>query len=131
MEAILDLYAADYDPRRPVICFDEMPVQLIGETRTAQPCRPCVPQRIDYEYKRYGTANLFAFFQPLAGWRHLKVTTRRTKRDFAHCMQELVDDFFPQAETIRIVLDNLNTHTPASLYETFPPAEARRILSKL
>ena len=131
MEAILDLYAAAYDPRSPVICFDEMPVQLIAETRTPQPCRPGVPQRIDYEYKRQGTANLFAFFQPLAGWRHLKVTARRTKLDFAHCMQELVDDLFPQADKLRIVLDNLNTHTPASLYEAFAPAEARRILCKL
>jgi hypothetical protein len=135
MEAILDLYAAAYDPRLPGICFDEMPVQLLGETRTPQPCRPGLPQRIDYEYKRNGTGepagSLFAFFQPAKGWRQLNVSARRTKLDFAHCMQELVDDCFPQADKIRIVLDNLNTPTPASLYEAFAPAEAHRILSQL
>jgi transposase len=95
------------------------------------PVKPGKPQRFDYEYRRNGTRNLFAFFQPLAGWRHVKVTERRTKIDFAYCMRELTDVFFPQAGAIRVVQDNLNTHTPASLYETFEPPEARRILDRL
>lgn len=131
MEAILDLYALPYDPKRPQVCFDEMPVQLIGEVRTPWPCQPGRPQRIDYEYERHGTANLFLFFQPARGWRSLKVTQQRTKHDFAQVMKALVDVHFPTADKILVVLDNLNTHTPASLYEAFAPAEARRILSKL
>ena len=131
MEVILDLYAEAYDPARPVIGFDELPYQLVAEKSLPRPLQPGKPVRYDYEYRRMGTCNLFMFFQPRAGWRHVQVTERRTKQDFAHCMQDLVDVHFPEAEVIRVVLDNLNTHTPASLYETFAPAEARRILRKL
>jgi hypothetical protein len=131
MEDVLDIYTIPYDPRRPVICFDEHMVQLISEKRQPLPSKPGCPERYDYEYKREGTCNLFLFFQPLAGWRHVKVTERRTKLDFAHCMQYLVDELFPEAECIVVVLDNLNTHTPAALYEAFEPAEAKRILDRL
>ena len=131
MEDVLDLYAQPYDPLRPQVCFDERPCQLLSEKRVPLPSQPGQPERYDYEYKREGTCNLFAFFQPWAGWRHIKVTSQRTAIDFAHCMKDLVDVFFPSAKMIRIVLDNLNTHTPAALYQTFPPEQARRILSKL
>lgn len=131
MEDILSLYSAPYDPKRPQVCFDEQSVQLIAEARGPIPVKPGKPQRFDYEYRRNGTRNLFAFFQPLAGWRHVKVTERRTKIDFAYCMRDLTDVFFPQVGVIRVVQDNLNTHTPASLYETFEPSEARRILNRL
>ena len=131
MEDILDLYAQPYDPRQPMVCFDEQSVQLIAETRRSLTMKPGKPKRFDYEYRRNGTRNLFVFFQPLAGWRHVKVTEQRTKRDFAHCMRDLTDVFFPRAEVIRVVQDNLNTHTPASLYETFEPAEAKRVLDRL
>lgn len=131
MEDVLDLYAEPYDPKRPVVCFDEKLVQLIVETRRPLPMEPGKPERFDYEYRRNGTRNLFMFFQPLAGWRHVKVTERRTKIDFSYCMRDLTDVFFPQAEVIRVVQDNLNTHTPASLYEAFEPTEARRILNRL
>jgi hypothetical protein len=131
MEDILDLYAEPYDPQYPVVCFDESPYQLVSEVRQPLPARPGQPARYDYEYCRKGTCNLFMCFDPLQGWRHVKVTARRTTQDFAHCMQDLVDIHFPQTTVISVVLDNLNTHTPAALYATFPPAEARRILRKL
>jgi len=131
MEDILELYEQLYDPQQPVVCFDERPYQLVGEVRVPLPMQPGQPLRYDYEYRRKGTCNLFLFFQPLAGWRHVKVTRQRTKQDFAQCMKELVDIHFSQAEVIRVVLDNLNTHTPAALYEVFEPEEARRILRKL
>jgi DDE superfamily endonuclease len=131
MEDVLDLYAERYDPLYPVVCFDETPYQLILEAKQVLPVQPKQPLRFDYEYKRNGTVNLFVFFQPLAGWRHIRVTHRRTKIDFAQCMQHLVDFHFPEAHKIRVVLDQLNTHTPASLYEAFPAAEARRILRQL
>jgi len=131
MEDILSLYAEPYDPKRPLVCFDEQSVQLIAETRHPLPVEPGKPQRFDYEYRRNGTRNLFGFFQPLAGWRHVKVTERRTKIDFSYCMRDLTDVFFPQADVVRVVQDNLNTHSPASLYEAFEPFEARRILSRL
>jgi hypothetical protein len=131
MEDVLDLYAMPYDPRRPLVCFDEHLVQLIVETRHPLPAEPGRPERYDYEYKRNGTRNLFLFFQPLAGFRHVRVTERRTKVDFAHCMQFLIDDLFPEADKVVVVLDNLNTHGPVSLYETFQPAEAKRILDRL
>jgi hypothetical protein len=131
MEDILDLYAESYDPARPLICFDEFPYQMVAEKRLPLPLQQGKPARYDYEYRRMGTCNLFMFFQPRAGWRHVKVTERRTKQDFAHCMKDLVDAHFPEAEVIRVVLDNLNTHTPASLYEAFTPQEARRIFRKL
>jgi len=131
MEDVLDLYAEEHDPQRPWVCFDESPYQLVSETRPPQPMTPQHPRRIDYEYKREGACNLFLFLQPQIGWRHVEVTAQRTAQDFAHCMQALVDVHFPTAEKIRVVLDNLNTHTRAVLYETFPPAEARRIARKL
>jgi hypothetical protein len=131
MEDVLDLYAEPLDPTKPVVCFDELSKQLVAETRLPLPIQPGQPERFDYEYERRGTANLFLAAQPLGGWRHVAVTDQRTKHDFAHQMKALVDVHFPDAETIRIVLDNLNTHTPAALYEAFAPAEARRILKKL
>jgi transposase len=131
MEDLLDLYAAPDHPARPVVGFDETSKPLVAETRVPLPLEPGQPERFDYEYARNGTANLFLFCQPRGGWRHVAVTDRRTKHDFALQMRELVDRHFPDAEVIRVVLDNLNTHTPAALYEAFAPAEARRILKKL
>jgi hypothetical protein len=131
MEDVLDLYAEPEDSKRPRICFDECPYQLISEVRRPLPVKPGRPQRYDYEYQREGTCNLFMFVQPHVGWRHVTVTAHRTKRDFAQCMKDLVDLYFPEAELIRVSLDNLNTHTPAALYEAFEPAEARRIIRKL
>jgi hypothetical protein len=131
MEDVLDLYAQPYDSRFPVVCFDESPYQLVGEVRQPQTPKPGQPQRYDYQYRRNGTCNLFMFFEPRTGWRHVEVTARRTKQDFARCMQQLVEGYYPEAEVLRVALDTLNTHTPASLYETFPPAEAHRILQRL
>jgi hypothetical protein len=131
MEDVLDLYAEPPDPKRPVVCFDESPVQLIGETRL--PLRPAPGQveRIDYEYRRCGTVNLFVFLDAHRPWRRVKVTQQRTALDFAQCMRELVDVHYPRAERIRVVMDNLSTHTPGSLYEAFPAAEAHRLLRRL
>ena len=131
MEDVLDVYQQAYDPACPVVTFDECPVQLVSETRQPIPAQPGQRERYDYEYKREGTANLFEFFQPLAGWRQVKVTARRTKIDFAHCMKDLVDLHFPDAIKIKVVLDNLNTHVVSSLYEAFSPAEALRIARKI
>jgi hypothetical protein len=131
MEDVLDLYAEPYDPSRPKVNFDETSKQLIGETRTPLPALPGQPARYDYEYERHGTRNLFMFVEPQAGWRHMTVTEHRTMQDFAHQMQWLVDEGYPEATVIRVILDNLNTHRPASLYETFAPEEARRLLKKL
>jgi transposase len=131
MEDVLDLYAEAPDPARPVICFDETPRQLIGETRVPVRAKPGQAARFDYEYVRNGTANVFMFIDVHRPWRHVKVTDRRAAGDFAQCMRELVDVHYPKAERIRVVLDNLSTHTPSSLYETFEPAEARRVLRQL
>ena len=131
MEDVLDLYAEPYDARYPVVCFDECPYQLVGEVREPLPATPGRPQRYDYQYQRHGTCNLFMFFAPGERWRHVEVTERRTKQDFAHQMRHLVDGYFPEAEKIRLVVDNLNTHTPAALYETFSPQEAHRIRQRL
>lgn len=131
MEDVLELYEQPYDAKRPVVCFDEKPVQLVAETRLPRPMLPGRPRRYDYEYERRGTANIFMAVEPLAGWRQVTVTERRTKLDFAAQMQQLVDVCYPEAERIRLVMDNLNTHKPASLYEAFPPAEARRLLRRL
>jgi len=131
MEDVLDLYAQAYDPRYPQVCFDERPVQLLGDVLAPLPLRPGQARRYDHEYVRKGTANLFVMCQPLTGWREVKATHHRKKTDFAMCMRELVDVHFPDAERIRVVLDNLNIHTPAALYEAFPPDEAWRILQKL
>jgi transposase len=131
MEDVLDLYAEPHDPERPVLCFDESPTQLIDHAHPPEPVAPGTPARVDYEYVRNGTANLFVAYDIHAGWRHVDVTQHRTSRDFAHQIKALVDEHYPQAKQIRVVLDNLSTHKAAALYDTFPPAEARRILKKL
>ncbi len=131
MEDVLEVYTRPYEERFPQVCLDEKSKQLVGEVREPLPLSPGHPARQDYEYEREGTANLFIVSEPLAGWRHISVTQRRTKIDWAHCIKELVDVHYPEAEKIVLVLDNLNTHTPAALYEAFVPAEARRIASKL
>jgi transposase len=131
MEDVLDLYAQAPDPTRPVVCFDESPTQLIGEVRQPIQPQPGQLERYDCEYRRNGTANLFVFLDIHRPWRHVKVTDRRTNKDFAECMRELADVHYPQAEKIRVVLDNLSTHTPGSLYDAFPPVEARRVLQRL
>jgi hypothetical protein len=114
-----------------VVCFDESPYQLVGEVRQPQLSHPGQPQRYDSHYRRNGTCTLCMFFEPRTGWRHVEVPNRRPKQDFAQCRQQLVDGYYPAAEVIRIVVDNLNTPTPAALYETFSPAEAQRILQRL
>jgi len=131
MEDVLEVYHRPYDPKRPLVCFDEGSKQQTKETRQPLPTRPGDVAKYDYEYERNGTSNLFVFFAPLEAWRHIKVTDRRTMIDFAHCMRDLVDIHFPDAEKIVLVMDNLNTHKFASLYEAFPPEEARRIIEKL
>jgi hypothetical protein len=131
MEDLLDLYAEPYQSAYPVVCFDEIPYQLVSETRQPLPLQPGKAIRYDYEYQREGTCNLFMFLEPLAGWRHVKVTARRTKLDFAVCMHDLVEIYYPQTKTIRVVVDNLNTHTPAALYERYPPEKARQLVRKL
>jgi transposase len=131
MEDVLDLYAEAPDPKRPVVCFDESPTQLIGEVREPIPAKPGQLERFDCEYRRNGTANLFVFLNAHNPWRKVKVTDRRAAEDFAGCMRELSDVHFPEAEKIRAVLDNLSTHSPSALYRTFPAPEARRILRRL
>ena len=131
MEDVLDLYAEPYDAKRPVVGFDETSKQLVAETRAPLPAAPGQPERYDYEYRRNGVRDLFLFCEPLRGYRHVAVTEQRTMRDFAHQLKWLVDEGYPEADVIRVVLDNLNTHKPASLYEAFAPAEARRLLKKL
>lgn len=131
MEDVLEVYHRPYDPKRPQVCFDEGSKQQTKESRLPLPAKPGVLTKYDYEYARNGTSNLFIFFAPLEAWRHIKVTDRRTRIDFAHCMRDLVDVHFPEAETIVLVMDNLNTHKLASLYEAFPAQEARRIIDKL
>ncbi len=131
MEDVLDVYHLPQDPRFPIVCFDETSKQLIGEIATPLPAVAGQPQRYDYEYERNGVQNLFMFFCPLQTWRHVKVTDRRTKADWAECMRELVDELVPDAECIRLVQDNLNTHIPAAVYEVFAPAEAKRSLDRL
>ena len=131
MEDVLDLYAEEPNPKRPVVCFDESPTQLIGEMRQPIPAAPGQLERFDCEYKRNGTANLFIFLDVHRPWRKVKVTERRSAQDYAHCMRELVDVHCPDAERIRVVQDNLSTHSAGALYQAFPPAEARRILRRL
>jgi hypothetical protein len=127
MEDLLDLYAQTHDPQEPVVCLDETSKQLVAETRIPLPAGPGQPARYDYEYARRGTANLFMLVEPRAGWRHVAVTQQRTKQDFAHQLRALATAHYPDARRIHLVLDNLNTHGLASLYETFPAAEARAI----
>src|SRR5215831_13552318 len=131
MEDVLDLYAEPPDPKRPVVCFDESPIQLIGEVRSPIPAKPGQLERCDCEYRRNGTANLFVFLDVHRPWRKVKVTTSRAAVDFAVCMRELAEIHLPAAERIRVVLDNLSTHSAGALYQTFPPDEARRVLRRL
>lgn len=131
MENVLEVYHRPYDPKRPVVCMDEKNKQLVGEICKPIPARPGVVERCDYEYVRNGTANLFMMVEPLRGWRHVNVTTRRTKTDFAEQVRELVDVHYPKAQRITLVMDNLNTHRMSSLYEAFEPVEARRLIEKI
>lgn len=131
MEDVLEVYQRPYDSRCPVVCLDETSKQLVCETQIPIPAKPGTPARQDYEYKRNGVANLFMLFEPLAGWRHVEVTDRRTKVDFAHVVKKLVDELDPDAKKIVLVMDNLNTHKLGSLYEAFEPQEARRMIEKL
>ena len=130
MEDVLEVYHRPYDPQRPVVCLDEQPVQLIGETRVPIAVAPGRPARFDYEYVRNGTANLFILTEPLAGWRYVEVTDRRTAVDFAQLLRLLAEDIHPEAQKIVLVMDNLNTHKLASLYQAFPPALARRLAER-
>jgi transposase len=131
MEDVVELYTQPPDPDYPVVCFDESPTQLIGETRIPIPPAPGILGRIDHEYRRNGTANLFVFVDAHYSWRHVKVTDRRTNEDFAHCMRDLSDEHFPNAKKIRVVVDNLSTHSVGALYDTFPAPEARRLAQRL
>jgi transposase len=131
MEDLLDLYAEPHDPKRPVVCFDESPIQLIGEVRVPITPKPGKRYRYDSEYKRNGTANLFVTVDANRSWRKVKVTDRRANQDFAVCMRDLVDLDYPDADKVRVVMDNLSTHTASAVYQTFPAAEARRILRRL
>jgi DDE superfamily endonuclease len=130
MEDVLEIYQRPLDPARPVICMDETSKQLVGETRLALPAAPGQPRREDYEYERHGVANLFLFSEPLTGWREVQVTERRTRTDWAVAMRELSDRHYAAAEQITVVLDNLNTHGPASFYEAFRPEEAQRLAER-
>jgi hypothetical protein len=131
MEDVLELYQQPFDPEAPVVCMDETSKQLVGEVRTPLPSMPGRAARVDYEYERRGTANLFMFVEPLAGRRRVSVTDRRTAVDWAHEIKRLLDEDYPEARLVRLVLDNLNTHTIGSLYEAFEPAEARRLAERL
>jgi transposase len=131
MEDVLEVYTRPYDPQRPVVCFDEASKQLVADVTPPLPLQPGQPGRVDYEYERCGTANLFMVFEPLAGRRRVTVTERRTALDFAQMIRVLVDELYATTEKVVLVLDNLNTHTPAALYEAFEPAEARRLLERL
>jgi hypothetical protein len=131
MENVLEVYQRPYDPRFPLICMDELSKQLTIETQTPLPAQPGRPECFDYEYIRNGTANVFAFTEPLTGWRHIAVTDQRTRTDWAHEIRKLVDVHRPHAERITLVMDNLNTHSLGSLYEAFPPQEARRIIHRI
>jgi hypothetical protein len=131
MEDVLEVYTRPYDPLRPQVCLDETSRQLLGDVSPPCPVAPGRPAREDYEYVRHGVCNLFLVTEPLAGWRQVTVSDRRTRIDWAHCIRDLVDVHYPDAEQIVLVQDNLNTHTPASLYEAFPAAEARRLADRL
>jgi hypothetical protein len=131
MEDVLDVYTRPYDPLRPQVCMDETSKQLLRDTREPLPMEPGRPERRDYEYERGGVANVFMFMEPLAGRRWIDITEHRTKGDWAHQIEELLDVRYPEAEKIVLVMDNLNTHTPASLYETFEPEEAKRLAERL
>jgi len=130
MEDVLEVYKRPYDPKRPVVCLDETSKQLIGEVATPMPAAPGQVAHYDYEYVRNGVANIFMIFEPLAGQRDVEVTDRRTKKDYAECLRKISDKTYPDAEVIVLVQDNLNTHSPASLYEAFEPAEAKRLADR-
>jgi len=130
MEDVLDVYKRPYDPKRPVVCLDETSKQLVGEVRTPVAAAPGQVAQYDYEYVRNGVANLFMVSEPLAGWRDVAVTDRRTKKDYAECLRKISDEMYPEAEVVVLVQDNLNTHSPASLYEAFTPAEAKRLTER-
>jgi hypothetical protein len=130
MEDVLEVYKRPYDPKRPMVCVDETSKQLIGEVATPIPAAPGHVAQYDYEYVRNGVANIFMIFEPLAGQRDVEVTERRTKKDYARCLRKLSDETYPDAEVIVVVQDNLNTHSPASLYEAFEPAEAKRLADR-
>lgn len=131
MEDVIQTYSLPYHPAYPVVCFDEACKQLFGEVRPPLPTRPGSPAKQDFEYERKGVSNQLMMCEPLRGWRHVKVSERRTRRDYARCIRELVEVHYPHAKKIRLVQDNLNTHDGASLYETFPPEQARRLLDKI
>ena len=130
MEDVLDVYKRPYDAKRPVVCLDETSKQLVGEVRMPLPAAPGQVAQVDYEYVRKGVANLFMIFEPLAGWRDVTVTERRTRKDYAECLRRISDEMYPDAEVVVLVQDNLNTHSPASLYEAFEPAEAKRLTER-
>jgi len=131
MEDVLGVYARPHDPAKPVVCVDEGGKQLVGDVRPPLPVRPGTPERVDYEYQRNGTANVFMAFEPLAGVRHAEVTDRKTSRDFARFARRVVDEWYPAADKVVLVLDNLSTHAPAAFYEAFEPAEARRLCDRI
>jgi hypothetical protein len=131
MEDVLDVYTRPYDPARPVVCLDETSRQLLADIRPPLPAAPGQPAREDAEYERAGVVNLFLVCEPLRGWRQVRVSDQRTRLDWAACIKELVDVHYPEAERVVLVMDNLNIHSPASLYEAFPPAEAKRLADKL
>ena len=131
LEDVLDVYHRPYDPRRPVVCLDETSRQLLAEVRTPLPVAPGHPARHDPEYARDGVVNLFLVTEPLQGWRQVRISQQRTRIDWAHCVKDLVDGQYPDADQIVLVMDQLNTHSPASLYETFPPTEAKRLADRL
>ena len=131
MEDVLQVYQRPYSEEYPVICLDEASKQLIGEITPAESVGPGKPARQDYEYARNGTCNLFMMCEPLGGWRHVEVTQRRTRHDWAFCIKKLCDEYFPNAKKLILIEDNLNTHGGASLYETFSPSEARRLLDRI
>jgi len=131
MEDVLEVYQRPYDKKRPRVCLDEASQVLRADTRTPLPLAPGQVERVDYEYQRQGTVNLFMLYAPWEGWRHVAVTERRTRLDFAHVVKTLVDERYPEADQVVLVMDNLNTHSPASLYAAFPPEEAKRLTDKL
>lgn len=130
MEDVLEVYQRPYDPKRPQVCMDETSKQLLADTRDSLPVKPGFPEKFDYEYKREGVSNVFMFSEPLVGKRYVKVAEHRTRQDWALAMKELADVYYPEAEVIVIVMDNLNTHSPASFYETFEPTEAFRLANR-
>ena len=131
MEDVLEVYALPYDPDVPVVCMDEKPYQLLSDSRAPLPMRPGDTEKVDYEYVRHGTCSIFLLTEPLAGWRHAEALPRRTKKDWAHMIKWLLDEQYPDKPKIKLVNDNLNTHTISSLYETFPPEETLRLARRL